>query len=643
MKVLCVDDKVENRHLLEILLGAAGYEVVTAASGLEAMQKLEAGGIDLIVSDLLPPPLDGFQFCRMVKSRSECEKIPFVFYPEKLADPRDPDLALDAGGARFVRKDEGVDRLLGVLRELLPGPGSGGDDLESLRRFNAELVSRFEQKISEVGGMTRALKEALESKDREMAERVRLESELRLVQKMESIGLLAGSVAHDFNNLLTVILNHVQFALDDAPDDSPIRQDLMEIKAAGDKAVDLTHRLLAFSRRPATSTVSMDLNQVIVGLEKVLRRLLGEGVEYVADLAADLSPVRGDPGQMEQVLVNLAVNAHEAMAEGGRFTLETSEVHIDEAYAAHHADIRPGDYVRLSVTDTGCGMDEQTKARLFEPFFTTKGKGKSGGFGLSTVYGVIRQIGGIIRVSSEPGKGTSFKIYLPRERSAAPAPVPARPALARVQGDEVILLVEDEEGLRKVAQRALESVGYTVLQASEGGEALLAASRHKGEIHLLVTDVVMPKMSGRALAQELTRQRPSLKVLFMSGYADNFVAQGDHLGRVDEFIGKPFTAAELALKVRKVLDGEKVVPPPTSEGAGEGDEGAWTLPREVAERLRRAVASARYEEVSAIVEELSGKTPGLAARLRDLAGFFDTEGILGLLGRVATGEGPHGS
>ena len=299
----------------------------------------------------------------------------------------------------------------------------------------------------------------------------------------------------------------------------------------------------------------LDLNQIAAGVEKMLRRILGEDIDLVQVLAPDLGLTLADPGQIEQVMMNLVVNARDAMPEGGKLTIETSNVEIDEEYAARHVAVKPGSYVLLAVTDTGCGMDEQTKARIFEPFFTTKEKGKGTGLGLSTVYGIVKQSGGNIWVYSEPGQGTTFKIYLPRELSAATATATKPPTVPRrATGTETILVVEDEEALRKVAKRTLDAAGYTVLTAADGDEALLTCARHAGDIHLLLTDVVMPRMSGRALAQELSKTRPTLKVLYMSGYTDDAIVHHGVLDAGTHFLGKPFTAADLTRKVREVLD-----------------------------------------------------------------------------------------
>jgi CheY-like chemotaxis protein len=286
----------------------------------------------------------------------------------------------------------------------------------------------------------------------------------------------------------------------------------------------------------------------------MLRRVLGEDIDYVQQLAPDLGMVWADPSQIEQVLMNLVVNARDAMPRGGKLTIETSNVELDETYTARHVDIKPGSYVRLAVTDTGCGMEERTQTRIFEPFFTTKEKGKGTGLGLSTVYGIVKQSGGDIWVYSEPGQGTTFKIHLPRLPSTVASGPTAKPPVTRTVGTETILLVEDEEGVRNIARRILSMAGYTVLMAGNGGDALLARDAHPGQIHLLVTDVVMPQMSGKELAERLTLASPGIKVLYMSGYTDNAIVHHGTLDPGTNFIAKPFAAADLTRKVREVLD-----------------------------------------------------------------------------------------
>ncbi len=385
-------------------------------------------------------------------------------------------------------------------------------------------------------------------------ERKKLEAQLQVSQKMEAIGSLAGGIAHDFNNLLSVILGYTEFALERLREGDPLKDDLLEVQKAGNRGAQLIRQLLAFGRKQLAQPVPLNLNEVAAGVEKMLQRILGEDIDFVQALAPDLGLVRADPGQIEQVLMNLVVNARDAMSEGGKLTIETSNVAIDDACAARHVDAKPGQHVRLAVIDTGSGMDERTKAQLFEPFFTTKEKGKGTGLGLATVYGIVKQSGGNIWVQSELGRGTTFEILLPRESSLKVTSTVLQTITRQCAGTETILVAEDEEAIRKVATRALEAAGYRVLSAASAGDALHTSAHHAGTIHLLLTDMVMPRMSGRALAQEIEKTRPTIKVLYMSGYADNAFV---HNGVVDEgthFIAKPFTTTDLAHKVREVLD-----------------------------------------------------------------------------------------
>jgi len=387
-------------------------------------------------------------------------------------------------------------------------------------------------------------------------EREQLEEQLRQSSRMEAIGQLAGGVAHDFNNLLTAILGNCELLDLDIEQGSPLRGGLKEISKAGQRAVSLTRQLLAFSRRQVLQPVVLDLNAVIPDVDKMLRRLLGEDIDLSTTLAPELGRVRADPGQLEQVLMNLAVNARDAMPGGGRLTIETQNVKLDEEYAASHIDVQPGPHVLLVVSDTGDGMDAQTRARAFEPFFTTKDKGKGTGLGLATVYGIVKQSGGNIWIYSEPGQGTTFKIYLPRIDEPAETIERSAPA-ARAEaprGSETVLVVEDDAAVRSLTARILERGGYEVLTAQDGAEALYLSDAEQGPIQLLLTDVVMPGQSGRQVAASLLEQRPEMKVLFMSGYTDNAIVHHGVLEEGTAFIQKPFTPEELARRVREVLD-----------------------------------------------------------------------------------------
>jgi PAS domain S-box-containing protein len=381
-----------------------------------------------------------------------------------------------------------------------------------------------------------------------------LEQRLQQTQRMEAIGRLAGGIAHDFNNIITVVTNHATFAKEELPPDSRAHEDLDVIQQSAEQAARLTAQVLAFSRKQIVQPRSLSLNQAVAELDKLLRRSLGEDVELQVVLAENLWTVRADPSQVEQILMNLAVNARDAMRHGGKLTVETENVTLDQEYADEHPEVMPGEYVRLSVSDTGEGIPESVRAKIFEPFFTTKEQGKGTGLGLATVHGAVRQMGGHVWVYSEVGRGTTFKIYLPRSAQSALSLTPSPPSPGARSRDETVLLVEDDAGIRGVAAKVLRRAGYKVLVAAGPEEAKRAYAERPGPVDLLLTDVVMPGASGQKLATELRRESPALRVVYMSGYTDNAIVHNGELEIGLTFVQKPFTPAVLLEKVRAALD-----------------------------------------------------------------------------------------
>jgi len=422
-----------------------------------------------------------------------------------------------------------------------------------LREFQGELEER-------VVARTADLQRAYDELQRQIAERekteralVRSEEQLRQSQKLEAIGRLAGGIAHDFNNLLTVILSYSDMLLHDLPTSDPRHAEITQIQRAGVRAADLTRQLLAFSRQQVLDPSNLDLNEILTSVNNILTRVVGEDVDLKMQLGPGLGSVRVDRSQLEQVIMNLVVNARDAMPDGGRISIRTEAVELDEELAGSRLEVTPGPYVMLSVSDTGAGMDKETQARIFEPFFTTKEQGKGTGLGLSTAFGIVKQSGGSIWLYSELGSGTTFKIYLPRVAGGTALLPTATSELPR--GDETILLVEDEEQVRVVAASILRRAGYSVLAAGSPGEAISLAEHATGRIDLLVTDVIMPKMNGRLLAERIVAGQPGIKVLFMSGYTDDVILHHGVLDGAVAFLQKPLTRDSLTRRVRQVLDG----------------------------------------------------------------------------------------
>jgi len=682
MNILIVDDNVENRYLLEALFKGSGHTVQPAANGAEGLAILEKEGIDLIVSDILMPEMDGFELCRRVRKSPALRTIPFVVYTATYTGPKDEELALKIGADRFIVKPcepqefmAAIDSVMAASRRReAPETSEAASDEEIFKLYNARLVRKLEQKMlqaereiqarlkmeeslreseekyrtiletmeagyfevdlegnftffnpavsrilgypeSELLGMnnrdymdpenarqiwqtfnrvyttgeaakafdwqiirkdgTRAhietsialkrdaagkaigfrglARDVTERKQIE-AERNKLQAQLLQAQKLESVGRLAGGVAHDFNNMLNVIIGHTELALLQLDPRHPLENDLTEVLAAARRSTDITRQLLAFARQQAIAPEILDLNTAVEGLLKMLRRLIGEDIDLVWQPGANLCPVRMDPSQIDQILVNLCVNARDAIYDVGKLTIETRAVTIDEDYCTDHAEFTPGEYVMLAVSDDGCGMERETLEKIFDPFFTTKEIGRGTGLGLATVYGIVKQNDGLVNVYSEPGSGTSFHIYLPGQSGAvADAQKPEDRATAKGHG-ETVLIVEDEMAILNLVKRILTGLDYRILDASTPDQALELAKAHAGQLHLLITDVVMPGMNGHALARQLRARHPGLKVLFMSGYTADAIAHRGVLDSGVHFIQKPFSRNDLAAKVRETLD-----------------------------------------------------------------------------------------
>jgi signal transduction histidine kinase/ActR/RegA family two-component response regulator len=475
---------------------------------------LKEGRMDLILADYSIPGFDGMT--ALILARQHCPDVPFLFVSATIGE----ELAIDAmhqGATDYVLKQR--------LGRLVP----------SVLRALRELDDRAERKRAE---------EALRQS----------EKQFRQSQKMEAVGRLAGGIAHDFNNLLTVIMGYSQVLSTELGPQHPLRGKIEETQKAGERAAMLIRQLLTFSRKQSLDPKVLSLNTAVTNLESLLRRLIGEDIHFVTKLDPTNGRLRADQAQLEQVLVNLVVNARDAMPKGGTLTIETAQVELTRSPVYHLTPLPPGPYVRLSVGDTGCGMDRQTQSHIFEPFFTTKGEGKGSGLGLSTVFGIVTQCGGAIDVTSRVGHGTRFDLYFPSVESEILATAPTTPSGQPQRGTETILVVEDEPSVRTLVRDELRKLGYRVIEAKNGVEACLLATQQAGSLQLLLTDVVMPGMGGQELAQHLSVIKPDLRTLFMSGYMDDIGIMAGQEEGTSSFLQKPFTPEVLARAVRNLLD-----------------------------------------------------------------------------------------
>jgi two-component system cell cycle sensor histidine kinase/response regulator CckA len=516
LRLVLVEDSEDDAHLILHQLRRGGYFVTARRvdTALALASVLAEGEWDLVISDHNLPQFSAPEALGLVREHSR--DLPFIIVSGSMGE----DLAvaaMKAGAADYLVK--------GQLTRLAP----------AVRRELAEAAQRRERARTE---------EALRQ----------TENQLRQAQKMEAVGRLAGGIAHDFNNLLTAILGYSELVLQQMPSDAAVRADIDEIKKAGDRAAALTRQLLAFSRRQVLEPRVADFNEIVANVKKLLHRVIGADVELSTDLDPTIGHVRVDIGQMEQVLMNLAINARDAMPQGGRLCIRTSHGEFTQRHQAHSAAMDAGHYLLVTVSDTGTGMTPDIVKQIFDPFFTTKGEGQGTGLGLSTVYGIVKQSGGYIWVDSEPGRGTVFEIYLPCVDEPLDVVKLGASPLQRAQGSETILLVDDDVCICDLLRRALKEGGYDVLTAPDGMEAIAVAKAHAGSIHILITDLVMPQMGGTELAAQLTAAHRDLAVLYISGYTDRreWKLEASQVGRA--YLQKPFTPSVLMRKVRELLD-----------------------------------------------------------------------------------------
>ena len=561
-RVLVVDDKEENIYYLVTLLSGHGFEVESARHGAEALVRARQTPPDVVVSDLLMPVMDGYTLLRQWKADAQLKSVPFIVYTATYTEPEDEQLALKLGADAFILKPAEPDAFLARLKEVeanvaavgqaLPHrPSSDNEGL--LREYSETLIRKLEEKTIQLEYTNRTLQQGIRAREKVEAALRESEERLRQAQKMEAVGRLAGGVAHDFNNILFVIMSYAHMALEALGDTHPGREAVTEIQNASERAADLTRQLLTFSRLQLLQPRVLELGRVILNLESMIRRL-GEDVQLVLNVSSASGNVYADSSQIEQVVMNLAVNARDAMPRGGVLTIDVANVALRGVDGKPQAPVPPGSYVVLSVADTGVGMDPLTQQRMFEPFFTTKEIGKGTGLGLSTVYGIVKQSGGHITVRSELGKGTTFQIFLPRTDREIQRESPCQRLPPTMRGSETVLLVEDDEHVRAMIGRLLTGHGYTVLQARDGLEALSISDRAQQLIHLLLSDVVMPGLSGRELADRLTLARPELRVLCVSGYPDEAMPHHGVRAAGISFLQKPVAPDALLRKVRELLN-----------------------------------------------------------------------------------------
>jgi two-component system cell cycle sensor histidine kinase/response regulator CckA len=538
VRILILEDNPADARLALLKLEDAGLEVdgEVASNSAEFMERVRSNSYDTILCDYKIPGWGGRDALRWL--RASDKSTPFIFVSGTLGE----ELAVECikeGATDYVLKGN-LGRLPVAVRRALSDT--------KLQGLNAQLEQSIAERIADLERTNRLLQE-------EMAQREKTERELRQVQRLDAVGRLAGGVAHDFNNLLGIILGQSETLLEQSADESTTHR-LQVIKESVERGAALTRQLMAFGKQQVLETKVLNFNLILDKVEKLVQLGIGENIELEVQTDPQLGNIEADPGQLEQVLLNLALNARDAMPAGGKLTITTANLHLNEAYADRRVIVKPGRYVQVVVSDTGCGMDQQTQSRVFEPFFTTKEPGKGTGLGLASVYGIVKQSGGYIWVYSEPGHGTVFKIYLPMVEAATESSRYAGRGEELPRGSETILMVEDDAALREVTYDFLQHVGYRVIPSGSPDEALQLAELHEGPIDFLLTDMIMPKMKGHQLAARLGETRPEMKVLFVSGYTDRILREGVHevLEGGVAFLQKPYTHHALVRKIRETLD-----------------------------------------------------------------------------------------
>jgi signal transduction histidine kinase len=520
--ILIVDDDQSTRKSLSLIFRKKGYQVEMAGTGRQALKKVQGKIFNLALLDIKLPDIDGVELLApMKKIQPDMAVIMVTAY----ASVETAILALNQGASFYITKPLNMDEVLSTIKEVL--------EKQRLVIENRLLLQKIQQ---------------------EFTQRKQLEEQMRHAQKMEAVGRLAGGVAHDFNNLLTVIIGNCQLMMTDLDQKDPLYKLAEQIEQACNRAESLTRQLLAISRKQVLQPKVLNINHVVGKMEKMLKRLIREDIALVILPDPEIGHIRADRGQVEQVFLNLVVNAKDAMPKGGKLTIRTKNIQLKESLNWEDMIIPIGSYIMISVSDTGFGMDKETMTYIFDPFFTTKKEGEGTGLGLSTVYGIVKQSGGYINVYSEPGKGTTVKIYFPVTDEAVEDIKDIQGARDSLKGDEAILVVEDEEVVRNFVCHILRMHGYHVLEAPHGGSALLKCERYNQPIHLILTDVFMPELSGRELVERLMSYHQEMKVLYMSGYADDTMFQHGVLEESSHFIQKPFSPSALLKKIRDILD-----------------------------------------------------------------------------------------